>query len=56
MPRIEKGDDCLKYIFDEPLRVSTPGPDAKLSEIRHYEDRIEFSVWPFVDVVIEVVE
>jgi hypothetical protein len=43
-------------VFPEPVKVSTPGPDSRLSEIRQYKDRIEFSVWPFADVTIEITE
>lgn len=48
--------DCLRWVFPEPMKVSTPGPDSRLSEIRQYKDRIEFSVWPFADVTIEITE
>ena len=43
-------------MFPEPVKVSTPGPDSRLSEIRQYKDRIEFDVWPWASVVIEVIE
>lgn len=48
--------DHILWRFPEPVRVSTPGPDSRLSEIRQYRDRIEFEVWPWASVVIEVVE
>lgn len=48
--------DHIRWTFPEPIRVSTPGPDSRVTEIRQYRDKIEFSVAPWVDVVIEVVE
>ncbi len=45
--------DCLRWVFPEPVKVSTPGPDSSLKEIRQYRDRIEFSVRPWADVRIE---
>ena len=48
--------DCLRWVFPEPVKVSTPGPDSRVSEIRQYRDRIEFDVWPWASVVIEVSE
>ena len=48
--------DCLRWVFPDPVKVSTPGPDSSLREIRQYRDRIEFSVPPWASVVIEVSE
>ena len=48
--------DHIRWVFPDPVKVSTPGPDSSLSEIRQYRDRIEFDVWPWASVVIEVVE
>ena len=53
IPQPSVQDDCVVWRFDKPVRVSTPGPDAKVSEVRQYRDRVEFSVWPWADVRIE---
>ena len=45
--------DYISWHLQTPLRVSTPGPDSSISEIRQYRDRIEFSIWPWADVVLE---
>ena len=54
VPVIEADHIC--WTFPEPVKISTPGPDSKLSEIRHYRDRIEATVWPWATIEIEVVE
>jgi hypothetical protein len=43
-------------VFPEPVRVSTPGPDSSLREIRQYRDKITAEIWPWMDVEIEVIE
>ena len=48
--------DCLRWVFPEPVKVSTPGPDSSLREIRQYRDKIEATIWPWMDVEVEVVE
>ena len=48
--------DCLRWVFPEPVRVSTPGPDSSLREIRQYRDRIEATIWPWATIEIEVIE
>ncbi len=45
--------DCLVWTFPEPVKVSTPGPDSRLREIRQYRDRVEFELWPWASVRIE---
>ncbi len=45
--------DHISWQLQTPIRVSTPGPDSRITEIRQYRDRIEFSVWPWADVVLE---
>jgi hypothetical protein len=45
--------DCLVWKFAEPVKVSTPGPDSRLREVRQYRDRIEFELWPWASVRIE---
>lgn len=47
--------DHISWQLQQPLRVSTPGPDSRVTEIRQYRDRIEFSVWPWAEVVLEFV-
>jgi hypothetical protein len=45
--------DHIVWRFPEPVRVSTPGPDSRISVVKQYRDRIEFSVRPWADVRIE---
>jgi hypothetical protein len=45
--------DCLVWTFPDPVKVSTPGPDSRLREVRQYRDRIEFELWPWASVRIE---
>jgi hypothetical protein len=45
--------DYIEWTFAEPVRVSTPGPDSRISVVKQYRDRIEFSVRPWADVRIE---
>jgi len=45
--------DAVVWRFPQPVRVSTPGPDSSVSEIKQYRDRIEFSVWPWAEIRIE---
>ncbi len=48
--------DCLVWTFAEPVKVSTPGPDSRLREVRQYRDRIEFDVGMWASVRVEFVE
>lgn len=50
MPIPTKKSDHISWACS--LRVSTPGPDAKLSEIRQYRDRIELDVWPWAKITV----
>jgi len=45
--------DYIAWVFPQAVRVSTPGPDSSVSEIRQYRDRIEFRVGLWADVRIE---
>ena len=45
--------DCLVWTFPEQVKVSTPGPDSRLREVRQYRDQIEFELWPWASVRIE---
>ncbi len=47
--------DHISWQLQTPIRVSTPGPDSRITEIRQYRDKIEFSVWPWAEVVLEFV-
>jgi len=53
MPVATKLQDCVLWKFPSPIKVSTPGPDSKLSDIRQYRDRVEFTVWPFASIRID---
>ena len=48
--------DHIRWEFPEAVRVQTPGPDGKLSSIKQYRDRLEFSVFPWAAVRIEFYE
>lgn len=51
VPRVQ--GEAVVWKFSKPVKVATPGPDANLNEISQYRDRIEFTVWPWADVVIK---
>jgi len=52
---VVKGD-CIVWTFAKPVKVSTPGPDQSVYEIRQYRDRIELSIGMLADVTIMVKE
>ena len=37
--------DHILWTFNNDVRVSITGPDARLISAKQYRDRIEFSVW-----------
>jgi hypothetical protein len=45
--------DCIEWRFAEPVRVSTPGPDARISVLKQWRDHLEFAVRPWADVRID---
>ena len=47
--------DHIRWVFPEAIRVSTPGPDSRLREIKQYRDRITAELWPWTTIEIEVV-
>ena len=51
-----KVGDCIEWRFAEPMQVETPGPNARISVVKQWRDRIEIEIWPWADVVIEVIE
>lgn len=55
LPVVERKDDYVLWTFNEPLRVSTPGPDGRINEIKQYADKITISVfpWAFVTILID---
>jgi hypothetical protein len=53
LPEPVRRGDHVEWRFAEPIRVSTPGPDSRISVVRQYRDRVEFSVRPWADVRIE---
>jgi len=52
LPVAIKLQDCILWRFPSPVKVSTPGPDSTLSDIRQYRDRIELELWPWCSVRI----
>lgn len=52
LPIPVKRADHIEWQFAEPVRVSTPGPDSKVSIIRQYRNRIEFNVGIWASVIV----
>lgn len=53
LPVPVRKSNYISWQLQTPIRVSTPGPDSRITEIRQYRDKIEFSVWPWAEVVLE---
>jgi hypothetical protein len=53
LPEIVRVDDHLELRFPSPIKVQTPGPDSRISVVKVWRNRIEFSVWPWANVVVE---
>ena len=56
LPVPVKESDHIRWVFPSPVKVSTPGPDSSVREIRQYRDRIEFSVGIWASLRIEFEE
>ena len=56
LPVAVRESDHIRWVFKTPVKVSTPGPDSSVREIKQYRDRFEVTIWPWMEVVIEVVE
>ena len=56
LPVAVRKPDHILWTFPEPIKVSTPGPDSSLREIRQYRDKITAEIWPWATIEIEVVE
>ena len=56
LPVPVKESDHIRWVFASPVKVSTPGPDSSVREIKQYRDRITAEVWPWATIEIEVVE
>jgi len=52
LPVAVRKSDHVEWRFAEPVRVSTPGPDSKVTTVRQYRDRIEFEVGIWASVVV----
>jgi hypothetical protein len=48
--------DHIRWVFPAPVKVSTPGPDSSVREIKQYRDKIVAEVWPWATIEIEVTE
>ena len=48
--------DHIRWVFPTPVKVSTPGPDSSVREIKQYRDRVEATIWPWATIEIEVIE
>tara|TARA_R110000822_G_scaffold288333_1_gene409644 strand:- start:753 stop:1004 length:252 start_codon:yes stop_codon:yes gene_type:complete len=48
--------DHIRWVFPSPVRVSTPGPDSRLREIKQYRNKIVAEIWPWATIEIEVIE
>ena len=56
VPVAVRKSDHVEWRFAEPVRVSTPGPDSRVSVVRQYRDRIEFDVGIWASIRIEFTE
>jgi hypothetical protein len=56
LPVAVREADHIRWVFPEPVRVSTPGPDSRVREIKQYRDRITAEIWPWATIEIEVME
>ena len=45
--------DHIVWRFPEAVRVATTGPDAWITTVKQFRDRIEFSVRPWADIVVQ---
>lgn len=52
LPVVVRESDHIVWTFSDPLRVSTPGPDGRINEIKQYADKITISVFPWAFVTI----
>lgn len=50
LPVATKKPDHILWQFKSPMKVSTPGPDSSVGDIKQYKDRIEFEIWPWATV------
>lgn len=56
LPVPVKKVDHIVWTFPESIKVSTPGPDSRVSMILQFRDKLIFEVWPWAQVTIKVVE
>ena len=56
MPVPVRESDHIRWVFPEPIKVSTPGPDSSLREIKQYRDKITATIWPWMTIEIKVIE
>ncbi len=47
LPVVTRVADHLLWSFHEPLRISTPGPDSRINEIKQYRDKITIAIFPW---------
>ena len=52
LPVPTKAIDHIRWTFGDPVKVSTPGPDASITEIRQYRDRLELSVGMWAKITV----
>lgn len=55
VPVPTKMADYVQWKFKTPLKVSTPGPDQPVLDIRQYRDRIEIDVQFWANIRIRFV-
>ncbi len=56
LPVPVKQSDHIRWTFPESIKVSTPGPDSRISMILQYRDKLIFEVWPWAQVVVRFTE
>ncbi len=54
LPVPEKFKDCVRWRFPQAVKVSTPGPDSQIGDVLQYRDRIEFNVWPWASIRLDL--
>lgn len=52
LPIATKMTDHVLWKFAAPVKVTTPGPDSTIGNIKQYRDRLEFDIWPWATVTI----
>ena len=55
LPVATKKTDHVLWQFKSPVKVSTPGPDSSIGDIKQYRDRLEFEIAFWASVTVRFV-